>query len=201
MIFFVSDYICYIVEKGNYSSEVREQDDARLASVDNFPDLDKIPPGSVLFCHTRTSFMSWLAMYYTNSIWSHVTCFIGDGMLVDATTGGVIKHHASDYLNNKNYIKIFIIKHKSEEQSRDAMARANSSVGHGFNWLGIILFWIDIIIGNNIEWRIKHSLDFLILFFLLSLIWPVFYYFNLVYFVILAFFLVKRLILGDGQEF
>lgn len=194
MIFAAFDYTSYFLGKGHYSHNAVISEGMELASVENFPDLENVPPMSFLFCHTRGSFLGWLVMYYTNSIRCHVAGFMENGMLLDATTSGVIKHPASDYLDNKSYLQICTTKPMYADHLRDYMTRCEFVIGDGFNWAGVIFFWLHIIIGNDEAWRLKHSLDLFVLFYILTLLNPKFMCLNVIYGIFLAFFLFKRIV-------
>jgi hypothetical protein len=110
-------------------------------------------------------------MYYTGpTIWSHVTTFGHNGYIYDTTTKGVTKHHVSDYFDGNTYIAVMQSERMSEEERRAGLFRAETLVGHKFNWLGVLIFWLMIILGKEEEYRFRYSLDIIILLTFLSML-------------------------------
>ncbi len=107
MFFAAYDYFRYRSGTGRYSPEAIRKQGGVLAS----PELENIAncmtPGNILFLHTRNSFLSWMVMYYTDSLWSHTGMIADNRNIIDATTSGVIEHPFSDYLDGRSFICIY----------------------------------------------------------------------------------------------
>ncbi len=109
--------------------------------------LQQLGPRHTFVYHTRDSFLSWLVMYYTVSVWSHVGTFTEHGHIIDATTAGVIEHPLSDYFDGKSYIIILAVKDGlySEEQAAKSLEWGRSQIGCGFAKAPVALtsFWVS----------------------------------------------------------
>jgi len=75
MVFAIADYFKYREHKGRYSFSALEKKGGRLATKENFPKPEEIPPCSTMFHHSFNSFISWLVMYYTTGAWAHCAMF------------------------------------------------------------------------------------------------------------------------------
>ncbi len=102
--------------------------------------------------------MSWLVMYYTSSIWSHCALFGKKGELFDATTSGVIKHAASDYLDGESYLSVIVLP-MDEDTRKRIVAASEELIGCGYNWKGVIRIFLNTLIAKRHKWRLKFSLD------------------------------------------
>src|SRR6266853_580503 len=103
MIFAILDYMDYRCRRGAYSDALLRAEGGRLAAGENFPRPEQFKTGDLVFLHTADSFLSWLVMYYTSSVWSHVASVSENGYIIDAATSGVLEHPFSDYLDGKSY--------------------------------------------------------------------------------------------------
>jgi hypothetical protein len=146
---------------GRYSPQRLSQRGAVLGTRDNFRDMSKYQPMDLFFLHPRGSFLSWLVMYYTNGIWSHVGSFAENGLVVDATTGGVIKHHFYDYCDGSTYILIIRLPTVTDAQRLKAAQFIQNQVGKGYNWSGVMRLFLYIVSGNKYPYRFRFFLDFL----------------------------------------
>ncbi len=165
MLFAILDYINYRRRRGHYSDESIRKEGGRLAAPENFPMLLDLGPRHRFVYHTRDSFLSWLVMYYTASVWSHVGNFTERGHIIDATTAGVIEHPLSDYFDGKSYIIILAAKKGlvSDEQLAKSLEWGRRQIGCGFNWPGLRRFFWSIVFGAHANYRFRVSGDILIL--------------------------------------
>src|ERR1039458_498005 len=164
MIFAILDYMNYRRRRGTYSDASIRAEGGQLAVPENFPHPEQFKMPTLVALHTADCFLSWLVMYYTSSVWSHVASFSENGYIIDATTDGVIEHPFSDYLDGKSYIliKTFEIK-TTDEQQKGVLAWAREQVGCGFNWVGVIRLFLYTIFGFRDKYRVRYSVDFLLL--------------------------------------
>ncbi len=163
MLFATWDYLCYRLGKGIYSPAQLERQGAQLGTRENFPDFANCKPGDASFLHTRGSFLSWMIMYYTDSIWSHVGIFEENGQVIDATTGGVLKHQFYDYCDGFTYIAIRHLKDATDEQRGRGLRWLETQIGKGYNWGGVVRLFLMIIMGKKAPYRFRFFLDFLVL--------------------------------------
>jgi hypothetical protein len=173
MIFAVYDFYKYWFHKGIYSDIGLEKAGFVLASEGLLPILEKVKCGCV-FVHRRNSFLSWLVMYYTGpGIISHCVNMFEGGILYDMTTQGGIRHHISDYFDGKTYIQLIDI--PAQKSNIEKMKTSYEIIipGSKFAWKKVFLFWLAIITGADVEYRIRYSLDIiLVLLFLFLLCLP-----------------------------
>lgn len=170
MFFALLDYMKYRRRKGIYRDENIRKLGGRLAVPENFSEVASYNPSYLFFCHTRYSIVSWLIMYYTSSVWSHVGSFSEKGRIIDATTKGYIEHPFSDYFDGRSFIAILALKEgiASEEYLAEVLRWGRSHLGLGFNWLAVFRFLWVIVSGAHAHYRIRFSVDFLIVALILS---------------------------------
>lgn len=148
-----------------YSDENIIKQGGRLAVPENFTKVALFGPRYLFFCHTRYSVISWLIMYYTSSVWSHVGHFSEKGLVIDTTTSGVIEHPFSDYFDGRSFIVIMSLKEglASEEKLTKVLQWNRNRLGSRFDWIGIFRFFWAIVLGRIHHYRIRFSGDFLIM--------------------------------------
>lgn len=163
MLFAVIDYLHYKYRRGRYSDQAIRGTGGRLATASNFPGIADFGPEHLFVCHTVGSFKSWLVMYFTSSIWSHIATFSRQGNVVDATTSGVIEHPFSDYFDGRSYIQILTLKEKlSPDQISKMLAFFRRQIGNKYNWRGGWMLFFSIIFGAHASYRWRFSADILI---------------------------------------
>jgi hypothetical protein len=163
MIFAAWDYLRYRLGKGVYSPSQLQRQGARLGTRENFMEIANCKPMDLFLLHTRKSFLSWMVMYYTNSIWSHVGMFAENGQVIDATTGGVFKHHFCDYCDGSTYIAIWHLKGVTDEKREKAIRWSERQIGKAYNWAGVVRLFLMIILGKKEPYRFRFFLDFVVL--------------------------------------
>jgi hypothetical protein len=156
---------------GNYSKDSLEKQGLKLCDQENIENyITKSKPADIIFLHTRISFISWLVMYYTNSLLSHTAVVINKDLILEAIPQGVVKTPIRDYIDNKSYFVVLNVPDITEEQTADIMNYADSQMGVGYNWSLVFKIFLDTIFAKRKDWRIKFSLDFYLLFILLKVI-------------------------------
>lgn len=162
MLFALSDFFKYRKRRGRYSDQSLTEFGLRRATEAGFPNWKTIPLGSFLFASTANSTLSWIVMYVTNSVLSHVAVVYGDGEVHDVTTNGVIRHPISDYFDGQSYLAI---KPPHEGVDFDRMrVFLDSTIGHRFDWVGVIKLAFHIVIANSTSFTWRLAGDLLILF-------------------------------------
>ena len=153
MIFAICDYYRYARRTGKYSPEKMCDQNLILANADNFPSDIKLSDADLLFVSTSGSLLSWLVMYYTNSVISHVATLTKEGDVYDCTTNGVIKHHLRNYLDNKSYLGIASV--KGEFDSSKTIEFLEKQIGKSYAWGKVIrLFFLHIFgLHRNFSWK------------------------------------------------
>jgi hypothetical protein len=149
MLLALMDYAAYRMHRKQYASSAIEAQGGKLASARNFPD-DQLPkPGDIIVYHTRDSFLSWLVMYFTNSVWSHSATAVDAGDIVGVTTQGAIGHPFTDCLNDEDYIVFGTPLPLTPEQQAKIVESARSHVGTvKFSWPGAIKIGYYNLIGG-----------------------------------------------------
>jgi hypothetical protein len=151
MMFAVIDYVAYRLKRGKYSAASIEAEGGKLASPGNFPEGQFPQPAAIIVFHTRDSFLSWLVMYFTNSVWSHSAVATYDGEFVEVTVDqGTIEHPFADSLNSKDYVKYGLPRQLTADQQAGIVAAAQASVGNvRFSWFGAIRLGFYILMGRH----------------------------------------------------
>jgi len=167
MIFALVDYLQYRWRRGRYSERSLEEKNLRRATEENFADFRDYSLGDMLYVSTADSFKSWIVMYWTNAVISHVATFYGDGILHDCTTGGVIRHSFSDYLDGKSYLGVMRLPAGLDKEKMKAFL--DRTVGDGYNWRGVFRLALLISSGAHpsFSWRLYLDIALIIA----SLIW------------------------------
>jgi hypothetical protein len=171
MLIALLDYIKYRLQVGRYSARSIEQAHGSLATAENFPPDSFPKPGQIIIVHTRESFISWLVMYFTDSIWSHTAIGVDDGDIVEVTLGGTIAHPFADILNNTDYL-IIGRPPMTQDQERGIAEHARSGVGVvKLSYRVAATMGIRTLLGRDDKYRIRLSLDLLTV--LLLICWMV----------------------------
>lgn len=111
--------------------------------------------------HTRDSFISWLVMYFSNSVWSHTAIVVDNGNIVEVTLDGTIEHRFSDGLNDKDYLVIGGPPMTAEQQ-RSVVEGARSGVGvTKFSYRDAALIGLRNLAGVSPNYNPRLSIDLL----------------------------------------
>lgn len=168
MIFALFDFLLYFFQFKRYSVANLKSKKFKLATAENFQNFNNIKIPAILFFHSRISILSWLVMYYTNSNISHTSMCLNKNEILDATTGGVMKLSIEDYLDNKSYIYVHELE-VDDNKLNQMRVFANSKIGNKYNWFGVIALFLSTLFGKNKNYKIKFTLDFIILFYIMYL--------------------------------
>jgi hypothetical protein len=86
----------------------------------------------------------------------------GDGILNDVTSVGVHRRPISDYFDSKSYMCVVPLPEGTDlESARRFMDRA---LGARYNYLGVVLLGLHILIGNNPSFSWRAVADILLVF-------------------------------------
>ncbi len=143
---------------------------AMLASPHLLNNPDMFHTGDIYLLHTRYSFLSWLVMYYEPSPWSHTGTISQNKNSIDATTSGVIEHPISDYLDNKSYILIYRPNVNTENCENSINKMRSQFLGMQYGWRTVFYIFLVTVYNKKRSYRIKYTLDFLFIIFLINLI-------------------------------
>jgi hypothetical protein len=170
LIFAIYDYLVYKLKRGKYSNRKLDEVKAILLTNDLF-----LQPGSIIFFHTRNSFISWIICYYSNSIWSHTGIISFDNKIIDATTAGVIEHPLIDYADGNTYYEAWKLKNiPNNDIEKMIFKMREEHLGLPYGWLKVFnLFIITIFAIKKDAFRLRYLIDFsvllLILYFIINL--------------------------------
>jgi|GEM_PF-6063913 len=160
MIFAIADYVQYLFKKGRYSEQALREQHAYLCSRENIEAYIKTSePGDLILLHIRVSLISWLIMYYTNSIWSHVSGVATDNCVCETTPRGVIKSPITSYIDNKSYFSARRIQDRENVNMEKVVAWVQDKVGAGYDWALLFIMFFSIIFGRSHHWKLIYSLD------------------------------------------
>jgi hypothetical protein len=161
MLFALWDYSNYRRRVSRYSDAELERKCGIRAARANFPDRSHLIPGAIILFHTRNSFLAWVVMYYTDSVWSHCAIIVNGGDVVHATTSGVFKQSFYDFCDGESYISIRYPRDRAV--GIRAASHAETMVGAPYAWGETISTFVLIILGIYRGYRISFFLDFTIL--------------------------------------
>jgi hypothetical protein len=153
VIFAIFDLAQYLLKVGRYSCKSLEASGLRVAepSLLGSAELDKLDVGDIIFYHSSYSLLAWGIMYYSNGPISHCATSVGDGPVLDATDG-------------RGFIQALRAPREISIAQRDKIKQfAQQEVGKGFNWSGVFRLWGLIILGSHPAYRVKFSIDLMIL--------------------------------------
>jgi hypothetical protein len=139
------------------------KDGWRIATLDNFRSFHLYPTGDTLFVSTSDSFLGWLVMYYTSSVFSHVAIVNGNGIVTDVTTAGIAKHSFADYLDGKSYLMVLGTGDQYEGQDKKLRKYLDSTLGRPYGWHKIVRMFLQIVFGSHVHFSWKFYFDFLLL--------------------------------------
>lgn len=162
MFFTLLDFAAYRLHQGRYSNSAIQAQHGVLASTANFPANRMPSPGDIVLFHTRDSFLSWLVMYFTNSIWSHSAIMVDNGNLVEVTTHGTIEHPFADCLNGDDFVTFGAPGRPTAEQRVKIVSAARSHVEvTKFSWFDAIRIGWRNLMGRGSNYHARLSVDLL----------------------------------------
>ncbi|MFG1486144.1 hypothetical protein ABMA77_08740 [Halobacteriovorax sp. RZ-1] len=165
MYFALKDYYFYKKKRRQYSPEELKKYNCFPATTECFENLEHIPAGAFMFVHTRESILSWLVMYYTNSIWSHVCIFKKNGYVLDMTTSGVTTHSANNYLDRKSYLTVIALKNFHPKVPANTTQKKLENIP--YSWPTVLKKYFAYITGMA-HFRWIYYGDFLLLYLIVS---------------------------------
>jgi hypothetical protein len=165
MVFTIYDYVIFKLGIGRYSEESIRKDDGNLFTEEVLSNLDT---GDFIFFHTQSSFLSWGICYFTNSVWSHMAQVSEGKNVLDVTTKGCIEHSLSDYVNGQTYYAAFRPKGVSSEEIKRILQEMRAEyLGTRYGWGKAVGILLSIVMARNRNYRLRISVDILLLMFLL----------------------------------
>lgn len=180
MLFALWDYIKYRRRMGRYSDAELVRQGARCATQANFSDQSERPRGTVIQFHTRYSYLSWMVMYYSDSVWSHLAIIVSSDDVVHSTTSGVLRHPFLALCDERSYLRL--LAPIENEAGAKAGAHAETLVGRQYDWGETIYTFRDTILGTLGRYRLSYFLDAVFLFVLTAIagLWlPPLFWFSL----------------------
>jgi hypothetical protein len=160
MLLALQDYTAYRFRRGRYSKNAIEAMGGKLAIAANFTGDQAPKPGDIIIVHTRDSFISWLVMYFTNSVWSHTAMAVDNGDIHDVTTYGTFVHPFADFLNGADYLYPGRQPLTNEGRARlVAVAREHGDAQ--FSWLSAIKIGGYEVIGRSRSTNLRLYIDVL----------------------------------------
>jgi hypothetical protein len=159
MIVALCDYLSYRMRIGRYSGRAIEALGGKLADADHWSGDNRPGPGQYIVVHTRNSFLSWLVMYFTDSVWSHSAIVVDRGDIVEVTLAGTVAHPFKDCLNDQDYI-IASRDSLTMDQQRGIIGDARSRVGvTKFGYRIALHIGLRTLAGRDSAYRFRLSLD------------------------------------------
>lgn len=147
MLFAAVDYLCYRTQRGRYQTTKVEANGWKLATRDNFGGLRQPRPADILVFHIVGSALSWVVMYVTNSLASHVATMVDGGNMVEVTTSGATRHPLSDSFDGHSYLVAGAPPGITYEQRAKVTETNNSSVGTPYGWYSAVRLGMRNVVG------------------------------------------------------
>jgi hypothetical protein len=165
VIFALTDFAQYLLRNGPYSSGPVVAQGAFLATPDKVSQLHgKIHDGDLIACHPLNSFVSWVVMYVTGSLWSHVGILTSECTVLEAITQGSVERPVSCYFDGKHYLLIKPLNSTfTDERRREIVSRGRSRLGIRYGWGQAIRLGLQTICGFHCGWQIRCSIDVVLL--------------------------------------
>ena len=163
MIFAVTDFIQYLLREGPYSDGTFLLQAAFLATPDMASILDLVRDGDGIFCHPLNVFSSWVIMYVTGGLWSHVGLLTNQGTVLEAIAQGVVERPATCYFDGRHYVLVKRLD-ATDEQRRQVVSVGRQGVGLiRYDWLGAFRLGMMHIFGAHHGWQMRCSIDVVLL--------------------------------------
>jgi hypothetical protein len=164
MLFCLSDFFQYYRRLGKYSRARLDSTGHRLATLENLERYRNSEGISLVMVHRYPSFVSWIIMWSTSSIYSHSAILLPGGMASHMTTSGHLLQSVSDFADNCSYLLV-------QEITRDPikiaamMGRMNliDVKNLKYNWVGAISLGLTDLLSMNGKFRPKHLCDIAVL--------------------------------------
>jgi hypothetical protein len=144
-------------------------------------------------------------MYYTNSLWSHLSIIVKDDEVIHATLSGVVRQSFYDLCDDQSYVRIRYPKDK--DIGLRAASRSAEFEGLPYAWSETISTFLLIIFGIEGSYRLSFFLDFAILLLPIAALglWiPILFWIPVVtltfYGSVVLFNILKRRILGTANK-
>lgn len=170
MIFAIYDLILYQFHLRKYSNESLAKEKARVLTE---PLIASIPLGSTIFLHTRKSLLSWIIMYYTDSLWSHVGMKSNNTDIIDATTSGVIEHPLSDYANPDIFFIAFTMIDVPEDIMSNTIQRMKETfLGRPYGWFNVVNIFFHVILAKKSSYRLRFTTEIILLLYFFYIVFP-----------------------------
>jgi hypothetical protein len=134
MLLALVDYACYRAQRGRYRPSKVEAAGYKLATRANFSNAYAPRPADSIVMHVQDSPLSWLVMYVTNSLASHVAIGVDQADVIEANVDGVVRHPFADLLDGRSSIQAGSPSSISEEQRAQVVEGAEEMIGAGYSW-------------------------------------------------------------------
>ncbi len=160
MIFCLSNLVQYYGRWGTYSCKRFEATGHILATRENLEQHKSSEGVSLVMVHTYPSFVSWITMWSTSSIYSHAAMLLPGGMVSHMTTSGNALQPILDLADNRSYLLIREVT-RDPIQTAEIVNRSNARRVQNpkYNWIGAAMLGLSELLSLNGKLRPKHLFD------------------------------------------
>lgn len=111
-----------------------------------------LKPGDIIHTMNTKNIISKIISYVTQSPWSHAAVYVGNGMIIEATTpNGVTETNLEKYNDPKFRLGLYRIE-LSDEQETAIVAKARESLGTPYGYRGVLALGLKLALGL---WTLK----------------------------------------------
>lgn len=160
MIFCISNLVQYYGRFGMYSRDRLEASGHTLATRENIEQHKHSEGISLVMVHTYPSFVSWIIMWSTSSIYSHGAMLLPGGVLSHMTTSGHVLQPILDLADNRSYLLVREVT-RDPIQTAEIVNRSNSLRAQNlkYNWTGAAMLGVSELLSMNGKLRPRHLFD------------------------------------------
>lgn len=127
--------------------------------------------GDQLFVHSSGSFVAWAIMYLTHGPWSHVGRMSASDKVFEAIGSGVGEDSVRKYFDGRHYL-MWLRLPITAEQAQKLRAFQLEQTGKPYAYAKILRLLLVILTNGHPDYRLKFSIDFLILLGLIAILVP-----------------------------
>jgi len=106
-------------------------------------------PGDVILSLNKENLLSGAIKTVTESNWSHTMMYIGNGLIVESTIGGVRTYPLKHYTTSKYNIAVLRCKDLSDSQRKILIKRVKQYIGMRYAYVQILWDFFLRIIGRS----------------------------------------------------
>lgn len=109
--------------------------------------ISKLKAGDVILYHRENSIIGNLIRFFTRCYWEHSATYIGEGVLIEASPGGVKKVNIGPWILDPK-VSLGVLRPDIDIPS-DAFVEMEKHIGDGYAYHKVLIHWWRIITGGT----------------------------------------------------